>query len=88
MEREEYNRIWGDAKKVREVIDRTMKESPELFPEEMGERGYRLTRYLPESKNIPGVNLRQIRVGGVRYTLRPSFVMGDMSGTVDEVENP
>ncbi len=54
----------------------------------MGERGYRLTRYLPESKNIPGVNLRQIRVGGVRYTLRPSFVMGDMSGTVDEVENP
>ena len=32
MELEEYNCIWQDAKKVRELVDRQMLESPELFP--------------------------------------------------------
>ena len=88
MEPEEYESIWSDAKKVRELIDQTMKESPELFPQKMREQGYRLTGHLPESKKMPGIKLRQIRVGKVRYSLRPSFVMGYMSGTVDKLDNP
>ena len=88
MEREDYNRIWGDAQKVRGVIDEAMRESPEPFPEAMVQEGYRLTGFLPESKKLPGIKLRQVRVGKVNYTLRPSFLMGYMSGVVDEVEGP
>ena len=32
IEREEYNRIWHDAQKVRELVDQQMMKSPELFP--------------------------------------------------------
>ncbi len=88
MEREDYNRIWGDAKKVRGVIEEAMRESPELFPKAMVQEGYRLTGFLPESQKLPGIKLRQVRVGKVNYTLRPSFVMGYMSGVVDEVQDP
>ncbi len=73
---------------MRLSLDHQMMESPELFPMEMGEKGYTLTGHLPESKKIPGIRLRQVRVGKKRYTLRPSFVMGYMSGTVDELDSP
>ncbi len=66
IEPEEYENIWSNAKKVRELLDQTMKESPELFPKQMREQGYRLTGHLPESKKMPGITLRQIRVGKIR----------------------
>ena len=88
IEREEYNRIWDNAQKVRELVDYQMMKSPELFPMEMREQGYTLTGHLPESKKIPGIRLRQVRVGKKRYTLRPSFVMGYMSGTVGALDSP
>lgn len=50
--------------------------------------GYHLTGHLPESKKMPGIRLRQIQTCSGTYTLRPSFVMSYMSGTVDELEHP
>ena len=64
-----------------------MSASPELFPAELL-GGYRLTGRLPESKKLPGVRLRQIRHEQSVYTLRPSFVMSYMSGTVEALEHP
>ena len=88
MELEEYNCMWQDAKKVRELVDRQMLESPELFPIDMREKGDHLTGLLPESKKMPGIKLRQVKVSKTRYTLRPSFVMGYISGTVEDVDSP
>ncbi len=62
--------------------------SPELFPQGMQE-GYQLTGRLPESEKMPGVRLRQVRLkDGCVFTLRPSFVMSYMTGTVEELEHP
>ena len=64
-----------------------MSLSPELFPAELL-NGYRLTGRLPESKKLPGIRLRQLRHEQSVYTLRPSFVMSYMSGTVETLEHP
>ena len=87
MSRAMYEEIWSDAQQVRQRLDDLMSASPELFPAELL-GGYRLTGRLPESKKLPGVRLRQIRHAQSVYTLRPSFVMSYMSGTVEALEHP
>lgn len=86
MEREQYEAIWEDAKQVRTLLEQIRTESPELFPDGIAE-GYRLSGRLPESKKLPGIRLRQIRIQGQVYSLRPSFVFSYMSGTVEELEH-
>ena len=88
MDRETYDRIWSDAGKVRELLNELIRVSPELFPAEIAE-GFALTGHLPESKKMPGIRLRQLRLhtGGV-FTLRPSFVLSYMTGNVEELEHP
>jgi hypothetical protein len=70
-----YHRIWDDAGEVRRFLEPLIETSPELFPRGIQD-GFQLTGHLPESKKMPGVRLRQVRLadGGV-FTLRPSFVM-------------
>jgi hypothetical protein len=51
-------------------------------------QGYQLSGKLPESKKMEGIQLRQLRTAQGVYSLRPSFVMSYMSGTVEELENP
>lgn len=87
MSRALYEEIWSDAQQVRQRLDQLMHVSPELFPAELL-GGYRLTGRLPESKKLPGIRLRQIRHEQSVYTLRPSFVMSYMSGTVEALEHP
>lgn len=83
-----YDRIWNDAGQVRQFLEPLIQASPELFPQGMQE-GYQLTGHLPESKKMPGVKLRQVRLSDGRvFTLRPSFVMSYMTGTVEELEHP
>ena len=57
----EYDKIWHDAAKVRQLVPRLIAESPELFPPNI-HLGYTLTGHLPESKKMPGVSLRQLRL--------------------------
>jgi len=86
MERETYDRIWKDPKQVRHFIEQAIRTVPELLPPGI-ENGFELTGRLPESKKMPGIRLRQLRLrDGRAFTLRPSFVMTYMTGTVDEVE--
>ena len=84
MSRALYEEIWSDAQQVRHQLDQLMSVSPELFPAELL-GGYRLTGRLPASKKLPGIRLRQIRHEQSVYTLRPSFVMSYMSGTVESL---
>ncbi|MGF1522827.1 MAG: hypothetical protein ACFBSF_10985 [Leptolyngbyaceae cyanobacterium] len=87
MSREQYDAIVADAQQVRTFVEKVWTESPEVFPEAMS-GGYRLTGRLPESKKLPGIRLRQLRIQEPVYSLRPSLVFSDMSGTVEELEHP
>lgn len=83
----QYGKIWHDAAQVRQYLDQLIEQSPELFPCEIID-GYHLTGHLPESKKLPGIRLRQLQTSHGTYTLRPSFVMSYMSGTIDDLEHP
>jgi len=88
MTRDIYDRIWGDATEVRHFLDPLIQTSPELFPQGVQD-GYQLTGHLPESQKMPGIRLRQLRLRDQSvFTLRPSFVMSYMTGTVEELEHP
>jgi hypothetical protein len=88
MTPDHYDRIWNDAAEVRQFLQRLIQSSPELFPEGMRD-GFQLTGHLPESKKMPGIRLRQVRLtDGRSFTVRPSFVMSYLTGTVEELENP
>jgi hypothetical protein len=88
MTRDIYDALWNDAGKVREFLESLMHTSPEVFPPGMQD-GYQLTGLLPESKKMPGIRLRQLQLrNGNIFSLRPSFVMSYMTGTVEELEYP
>jgi len=68
----------------REELDHNIKAYPELFPAGI-ELGYELKdSYFSEKLSI---SIRRIKVSGISYTIRPSFVMPYMTGKVDDVEN-
>jgi hypothetical protein len=88
MTRVLYDSIWDDPGKVRMFLQPLVQTSPELFPEGI-QVGFHLSGHLPESRKMPGVRLRQLRLlDGSVFTLRPSFAMRYMTGTVDDLEHP
>ena len=90
MDRELCDRIWDDAGAVRRMLEGLIAQSPELFPAGI-EQGFVLSGRLPESKKMPGVRLRQLRLKtGTRavFSLRPSFVSTYMTGDVEELDKP
>ena len=90
MDRELYDRIWRDVAGLRKFLEGLIAVSPELFPAGI-EEGFVLSGTLPESKKLPGIRLRQLRLKtGERraFSLRPSFVTSDMTGTVEALDKP
>ena len=90
LEQADYDRVWKDARAVRQLLDAQLEQFPELFPAGMAQ-GYQLCGLLPESVKLPGVRLRQFKLTSaprVKYTLRPSFVAPYLVGTVDQLEFP
>lgn len=87
MSRETYDDLWNDSGKVRKMMVEWIAVSPELFPAEIHE-GFQLSGFLPASKKMENIRFRQCRIGGVAYTLRPSFVMPYCCGTVEALEKP
>lgn len=87
LTQQEYDDIWNDSAKVRMLVDQVVIDSPELFPARIND-GYQLSGKLPASKKMPHIQLRQIRVAGVAYYLRPSFVMPSFTGTTDQHSTP
>ena len=87
MTRDSYDDVWNDAAKVRRYLEPLIQALPELFPDGIQD-GYQLSGHLPESKKMSGIRLRQVRVQNRAYTLRPSFVMSYMTGTVEGLEHP
>lgn len=88
MTRDVYDRIWDDAAEVRRIVEQQIEDWPELFPNNIQD-GFHFSGYHPESKKMPGMRLRQLRLkDGRMFTLRPSFVMPYMMGDVDELDDP
>ena len=89
MTHNQFEQAWDDAAKMRELLDRSIAQNPELFPPCLRD-GYALHGFARPSKKLPGVRLRKIRPtgGGEAYHLRPSFIMSFMTGTTDELEYP
>ena len=91
IEQEEYNRILSDSKAFRQYLDGMIEQHPELFPSTI-QQGYTLHDILPESKKMPGIRLRRIKVntkdsnGVDAFTIRPSFVMPYLVGYTDDIE--
>ena len=88
MTRPQYDEIWHDPERTRAFVDRWVRSAPELFPAGF-DRGYRLHGFGRESRKLPGLKLRKVvTADGSSYWLRPSFVTGYMTGTVDELAYP
>ncbi|PIE66624.1 MAG: hypothetical protein CSA26_00025 [Desulfobacterales bacterium] len=67
----------------RGCIDKRIELFPELFPPEMA-NGYQMKDFYFSRKQ--SVWSRRIKVAGVAYTIRPSFILPYHVGFVDEIE--
>jgi len=72
-----------DPLRFRLRIDEMIAEHPELFPPG-AECGWRMKDSYISKKQ--GIKIRSIEIGGISYTIRPSFVMPYMTGMTDEAE--
>jgi len=88
MTRTQYDEIWHDPERVRAFVDAWVGSDPELFPAGF-HRGYRLHGFGRRSRKLPGLKLRKVVTDdGSSYWLRPSFITGYMTGTVEELAYP
>ncbi len=88
MTRQQYDALWHDPDRLRAAVDGWARAAPDLSPADF-DQGYRLHGFGRESRKLPGLKLRKIVLAdGTPYWLRPSFVTGYMTGTVDELTYP
>ena len=84
--RDEYQQVVGDPERFRDLLDRHIKATPELFPPEI-RRGYRMKDTYRSRKT--GCVLRRIELRTLQcYTVRPSFLMPYLSGYTEDVQAP
>jgi hypothetical protein len=82
----DYERGVGDPEEFRKLLDRQIRETPELFPPEI-ERGYRMKDLYPSRKT--GHKLRRIELRDHQcYLVRPSFLMPYLSAYTEDVQAP
>jgi hypothetical protein len=88
MTRPPYDEIWHDPGRIRAFVDQWVRSAPELFPAGF-DRGSRLHGFGRQSRKLPGLKLRKVVTDDdSSYWLRPSFMSGYMTGTVDELAYP
>jgi hypothetical protein len=88
MTRTQYGEIWHEPERIRAFVDEWVGSDPELFPAGFAP-GYRLHGFGRPSRKLPGLKLRKVVTDdGSSYWLRPSFITGYMTGTVDQLAYP
>jgi hypothetical protein len=88
MTRQQYDEIWHDAERTRAAVTGWARSAPELFPPGF-DRGSGRHGFGRPSRKLPGIKLRKLLTAdGASYWLRPSFVAGSRTGTVDELADP
>src|SRR5689334_11348042 len=84
--REEYQQVVGDPERFRDLLDRHIKTTPELFPAEI-RRGYRMKDLYRSRKT--GCELRRIELRTLQcYLVRPSSLIPSLSGYTEGVQAP
>jgi len=80
---EDYCINVNDPIDFRKKIDDRIELHPKLFPAEIV-NGYSMKDIYYSKKQ--SIMIRRIKIEGISYTIRPSFVMPYMTGIVDEIE--
>jgi hypothetical protein len=76
----------GDPEQFRQLLDRQIEATPELFPPEI-RRGYRMKDVYTSRKT--GWKLRRIELRDHDcYLVRPCFLMPYLSGRTEDVQAP
>ena len=84
--RREYERVVDDPEWFRDLLERRIEGTPELFPPEIG-RGYRMKDTYTSRKT--GLKLRRIELRDRQcYLVRPSFLMPYLCGHSEDVQAP
>jgi len=79
----DYSAFMNDPQVAHRMIQRAFKEHPELFPCDMSV-GYKLNGKTRVSKKL-GLQMRKIKVSGISYRIRPSYILSYMRGKTEEV---
>lgn len=79
----DYTRFMEDSHYAHKLIKAHQQQYPELFPSEMSTDGYCLNGKTRLSKKM-GIQMRKIRISGVSYRIRPSYILPYLRGTVQE----
>ena len=87
IDQESYNQIIADKELFRSYVDECIEKHPELFPKSI-KQGYKLNGFCDESKKMPEVSIRRIKVTHTKecYQIVPSYVMPYMTGYTEEIE--
>jgi hypothetical protein len=83
---DDYARIVDDTAEFRRVLDDAFREAPELVPNDFA-CGYQFKDVRMSAKQRIGIR-RIILKDGTAYSIRPSFLMPDLTAHTDEVEVP
>ena len=78
-----YPNIVKDPMRFRESLNNQISQYPELFPDDINQ-GFQMKDQHTSEKL--GLVVRRINIGGVAYTVRPSFITPYLTGRVSEVE--
>ena len=83
---QEYEQAIDDPMKFRELLDRHIQATPELFPPEI-DRGYRMKDVYSSRKMT--CKLRRIELRNLDcFLVRPSFLMPYLAGRTEQVQAP
>jgi len=78
-----YDLFLQDISIAHELVGATYEQSPELFPTQMA-GGYQFNGKSRKSKKTD-LQMRKIKIGGVSYRIRPSFILSYQRGKTEEV---
>ena len=80
---DDYERNIQSPGGFRKCIDQRIELFPELFPPEIA-HGYQMKDIYRSSKQ--SILIRRIKIAGVSYTIRPSFMMPYLTGIVEDIQ--
>ena len=83
---ENYEDFINDPATAHKVIQESLEQFPELFPESIQEEGYILKGKDRVSIKMD-IQLRRIKIGNTIYRIRPSFVLSYMRAKTKDVAN-
>ncbi len=80
-----YNSCMRDAKRFRQTLTELYNRHPELFPTRFGE-GFSIDDKRVSERQQLALRRIELHATTAKFSVRPSFVLPDMTATTEEVE--